>query len=85
MRKYGGGDDENGNIKFNLLAIVKDQFCKASDQLELLKRERNALERRLKDSYPEGWDDKVGHLPLIPAPKNVNVFCLIPGRPCVAE
>ena len=35
---HGGGDDETGSIKFNLLAIVKDQFCEASDQLELLRR-----------------------------------------------
>jgi len=59
MRKYGGGDDENGSIRFNLLAIVKDQFCKFSDQLELLKRERNTLERHLDEAYPEGWGDKV--------------------------
>jgi ubiquitin carboxyl-terminal hydrolase L5 len=59
MRKYGGGDVETGSIRFNLLAIAKDQFCKLSDQLELLKRERNALERQLKDAYPQGWHDKV--------------------------
>ena len=35
MGKYGGGDGETGSIKFNLLTIVKDQFCKVSDQLEL--------------------------------------------------
>jgi len=58
MRKYGG-DGETGNISFNLLAIVKDQFCKFSDQLELLKRERTSLERRLSDAYPEGWGDRV--------------------------
>lgn len=63
MRKYGGGDGENGSIKFNLLAIVKDQFCKVSDQFELLKRERNSLERRLHEVYPEGWDEKVSCFP----------------------
>ena len=31
-----------GGIKFNLLAIVKDHFCKASDQLELLRRKRRS-------------------------------------------
>lgn len=66
MRKYGGGDDENGSIKFNLLAIVKDQFCKVSDQLELLRRERAFLEKHLDKTYPEGWRDKVG-LPLFPS------------------
>jgi len=59
MRKYGGGDDGAGSIRFNLLAIAKDQFCKFSDQLELLKRDRVALERQLNDAYPEGWDDMV--------------------------
>lgn len=59
MRKYGGGDEETGSIRFNLLAIVKDQFCKVSDQLELLKRERDSLERQLNNVYPEGWGDKV--------------------------
>ena len=34
MRKYGGGE-ETGGISFNLLAIVKDQLCRVSDQLEL--------------------------------------------------
>jgi ubiquitin carboxyl-terminal hydrolase L5 len=60
MRKYGGGDEETGSIRFNLLAIVKDPFCKVSDQLELLKRERDILERQLNTTYPEGWRDRVG-------------------------
>ena len=59
MRKYGGGDEETGSIRFNLLAIVQDQFCKVSDQLELLRRERDTLERRLNSVYPEGWESKV--------------------------
>jgi ubiquitin carboxyl-terminal hydrolase L5 len=60
MRKYGGGDDEEtGSIRFNLLAIVKDQFCKVSDQLELLRRERDSLERQLNGAYPDGWQNKV--------------------------
>ena len=80
MRKYGGGDDENGSIKFNLLAIVKDQFCKVSDQLELLKRERNSLERRLNDTYPEGWDDQVSPFSLIPTPTNVTDGVLFDTR-----
>ena len=84
MRKYGGGDDENGSIKFNLLAIVKDQFCKVSDQLELLKRERGSLARDLDRSYPEGWNDKV--ISLVSIMKNVaDLFCSISDRPCVTE
>lgn len=66
MRKYGGGDDETGSIRFNLLAIVEDQFCKLSDKLELLKRERNALERKLNSAFPGGWDNKVVRFSLIP-------------------
>lgn len=67
MRRYGGGDDETGSIRFNLLAIVDDQFCKLSDKLELLRRERNALERKLGGAYPEGWENKVGRLSPTPA------------------
>jgi len=71
MRKHGGGDDETGSIRFNLLAIVEDKFCALSDQLELLKRERNALERRFNSAYPEGWDNKVGRFSLIPNEKRI--------------
>lgn len=86
MRKYGGGDDENGSIKFNLLAIVKDQFCKVSDQLELLKRERSALERGLDKNYPGGWGNEVSHFSPISTLGNVaDAFCSISGRPCVTE
>ncbi len=49
----------NENIRFNLLAIVDDRYEKASDDLEMLKRERTQLERRLNDAYPNGWSDKV--------------------------
>ncbi|CDO75937.1 hypothetical protein BN946_scf184873.g26 [Trametes cinnabarina] len=44
---------------YNLLAIVDDPYFRLSDELELLKRERAALERRLNESFPEGWSDKV--------------------------
>jgi len=66
MRQHGGGDDETGSIRFNLLAIVEDKFRTLSDKLELLKRERNVLERNLNNAFPEGWVDKVGHFSLIP-------------------
>lgn len=49
----------NENIRFNLLAIVDDRYEKASDDLEMLKRERTQLERRLNDAYPDGWSDMV--------------------------
>jgi hypothetical protein len=86
MRKYGGGDDENGSIKFNLLAIVKDQFCKVSDQLGLLERERISLERQLSKAYPGGWNDKASCLSLVPAVRNVaDVLCSMLGRPYFAQ
>ena len=47
------------HIQYNLLAIVDDPYLKASDELELLKRERAAIERRLAQSFPDGWSDKV--------------------------
>ncbi|CCL98478.1 uncharacterized protein FIBRA_00476 [Fibroporia radiculosa] len=48
-----------GHIQFNLLAIVNDRYQVVSDELEMLKRERNALERRLAEVYEEGWTEKV--------------------------
>ncbi|RPD58222.1 cysteine proteinase [Lentinus tigrinus ALCF2SS1-7] len=53
-----GGSGE-GHIQYNLLAIVDDPYLGASDDLELLKRERAALERRLGECFPAGWEDKV--------------------------
>jgi ubiquitin carboxyl-terminal hydrolase L5 len=56
MAKYGGtGDDGAGNISFNLLAVVDDSYETKSDDLELLKRRKVALERRM----GEGWEAKV--------------------------
>ena len=55
MQSVHGEADE----RYNLLAIVDDQYEKATDSLEILKRERNALERRLGEVHPEGWKDKV--------------------------
>ncbi|KAI0076674.1 cysteine proteinase [Panus rudis PR-1116 ss-1] len=52
----GGASDQ---IQFNLLAIVEDQFVKTSDALELLKRERAALERRLKELHGDAWTKQV--------------------------
>lgn len=61
----GGGDI--GIARPNLLAIVKDQSRKFSDQLVPLemKRERITLERRLDVAYLKGWDGKVSrfHIP----------------------
>lgn len=56
MQKYTSGSD---HIRYSLLAIVDDRYQKASDELELLKRERHALERRLNNVHPEGWSHKV--------------------------
>lgn len=58
MQRYADGSD---HIRYNLLAIVDDRYRKASDELEILKRERNVLERRLNEVYPGGWADKVDH------------------------
>ena len=58
MRKYGGSAD-GGDIRFSLLALVDDHYQAASDELELLKREKKALERRLDEAYPDGWSSKV--------------------------
>ena len=50
MEKYGGSGSDGSNIRFSLLAIVDDVYKKASDELELLKREQAALEKRMDSS-----------------------------------
>lgn len=51
--------NETDLLRYNLLAIVEDKYQKASDVLEMFKRERNQLERRLNEAYSDGWHDKV--------------------------
>ena len=51
--------EDNENIRFNLLAVVDDRYEKSSDELEMLKREKLQLERRLNEAFPDGWSDKV--------------------------
>ena len=55
MEKYGGAPEGGDNIRFSLLAIVDGLYEQASDDLEMLKRERIALERRLS----RGWEEEV--------------------------
>lgn len=50
MAKYG-----KENIQFNLLALVGDRYESKSDELEMLKRERAAIERRLDASPDKDW------------------------------
>jgi hypothetical protein len=58
MEKYGGSGNDGSNIRFSLLAIVDDLYQKASDELELLKREKIALERRME----AGWETSVSSI-----------------------
>ena len=44
-----------GDIRFNLLALVEDNYQLRSDALELTKRELNALERRLTELFDRDW------------------------------
>ena len=53
MEKYGGHTD--GSIEFNLLAFVQDRYEAKSDELELLKRQRATIERRLDNEYQGDW------------------------------
>ncbi|KAG6828876.1 hypothetical protein H0H92_006485 [Tricholoma furcatifolium] len=55
MDKYGGVADGGNNIQFSLLAIVDGMYEQANDALQLLKREKAALERQM----GEGWEAKV--------------------------
>ncbi|KAJ7698755.1 hypothetical protein B0H14DRAFT_3036679 [Mycena olivaceomarginata] len=54
MQKYGGAEGGN-NIRFSLLALVDGLYENASDNLEFLKRERLAIERRMN----AGWESLV--------------------------
>ncbi|TFY76289.1 hypothetical protein EWM64_g7722 [Hericium alpestre] len=58
MEKYGGRAEGAGDIRFSLLAVVDDGYMAASDRLEMLKRERIALERRLDAECP-GWRNEI--------------------------
>ncbi|KAI5121734.1 hypothetical protein M0805_009026 [Coniferiporia weirii] len=63
MEKYGGASgadsEEGGNIQFNLLALVQDRYEIKSDELELLKREKATLERKLDGTYGDEWRQRV--------------------------
>ncbi|GLB42764.1 putative ubiquitin carboxyl-terminal hydrolase, family 1 [Lyophyllum shimeji] len=59
MEKYGGAAEGGSNIRFSLLAIVDGLYEKANDELQMLKRERVALERRMGEVMGEGWEATV--------------------------
>ncbi|EMD35772.1 hypothetical protein CERSUDRAFT_124420 [Gelatoporia subvermispora B] len=52
-------EGDSADIRYNLLALVRAPYTAASDALEMRKRERAALERRLTETFPAGWADKV--------------------------
>lgn len=70
MSKYGASPTDSGsNIRFSLLAIVDGGYEGASDEFELGKRERVALERRLDACQEgEGWRGMVDPTLLSSAP-----------------
>ena len=55
MEKYGAGTDQSGNIQFSLLALVQDRYETKSDELELLRRQRIRLEKRLIEEHGYNW------------------------------
>lgn len=57
MQRYGGNADDAGNIRFSLLALVDDEYIRASDRLQMLQREKVSLERRLANDPT--WEDNV--------------------------
>ncbi|KAJ7442640.1 ubiquitin C-terminal hydrolase [Mycena latifolia] len=59
MQKYGGGADGGTNIRFSLLALVDGLYEIASDNLEFLKRERAALQRRMKPDWESQVDSNL--------------------------
>jgi len=67
MKMHAYMASESDHVRYNLLAIVDEKYLGASDELEMRKRERQALERRLQEAYPEGWADKVNDVLLASA------------------
>ena len=55
MEKYGGSGDDESDIRFNLLAVVDDNYLKAHDEYLFLDRERTSIEKLLN----EGWKQQV--------------------------
>lgn len=70
MQKFGG--DGTGDIRFSLLALVDDPYCRASDQLELEKRRRLKIENRLKNEV-QGWESLVELIPYERVALQLNV------------
>ncbi|KDQ11206.1 hypothetical protein BOTBODRAFT_57534 [Botryobasidium botryosum FD-172 SS1] len=48
-----------GDGRFNLLAVGEDQYQRRWDELELLRRVKRALERRLHEAYGPAWQEQV--------------------------
>ncbi|KAJ7095748.1 ubiquitin C-terminal hydrolase [Mycena belliarum] len=55
MQKYGGAEG-GSNIRFSLLALVDGLYELASDNLEFLKRERIAIQRRMQEDWKSQVD-----------------------------
>ena len=64
-KMYNCGDGDAGIGGIDLFVIVEGRFRKPSNQLGLVKGEQSALKRKSRGTYPDGWDNSVGHLPLI--------------------
>ena len=74
------------NVAKEILDIVQPTIklilIERIDALEMLKRERIALERRLIDAYPEGWQDKVRHISPF---QRYGLSISLEGRPIAFE
>ncbi|KZT66892.1 cysteine proteinase [Daedalea quercina L-15889] len=83
MKMHAYMASENDHVRYNLLAIVDQKYLSASDELEMRKRERQALERRLAEAYPDGWADKVNETLLASALEafTTSLRPLTEGRP----
>ena len=59
MQRFIPEAKKSDHIRYSLLAVVDDRYCKTSDELEMLKRERIALERRLQEAHSDAWTKHV--------------------------
>ncbi|KDQ58015.1 hypothetical protein JAAARDRAFT_254631 [Jaapia argillacea MUCL 33604] len=60
MDKYGaGGESGTGDIRFNLVAIVDRGWCRASDKMDMVTKEKGSIGGRLGEVLGEVWKEKV--------------------------
>jgi hypothetical protein len=86
--KQCGASSLRDSFRFNLLALVGDEYQMASNDLEVLKKEERALERRMIDVSPVISESSVfqivSHIQLIVARSLPSIDHICPGSEVTA-